>query len=175
METDELRKEETQFMTAGTQIEREKQLMDKKAQLEQKILEEQVYAKLWMMDHNKKLEREKTEAGEKKKKVNETMNILTWQTETRVTQKDVDQQKKLREQEMLKTQWVREDAMDKEAIRQQFLLNRERNLELINHNAAEKELRNVENDKALNRDKDLLSAAIIRENALKEIEEAEKL
>ena len=48
-------------------------------------------------------------------------------------------------------------------------------MELINHNAAEKELRNVENDKALNRDKDLLSAAIIRENALKEIEEAEKL
>ena len=30
METDELRKEETAFMIAGTQIEREKQLMDKK-------------------------------------------------------------------------------------------------------------------------------------------------
>ena len=29
--------------------------MDKKAQLEQKILEEQVYAKLWMMDHDKKM------------------------------------------------------------------------------------------------------------------------
>ena len=34
METDELRKEETAFMVAGTQIEREKQLMDKKAKLE---------------------------------------------------------------------------------------------------------------------------------------------
>jgi|TARA_B110000305_G_C19400424_1_gene619849 hypothetical protein len=52
--------------------------MDKKAQLEQKILEEQVYAKLWMMDHDKKMQREKTEAGDKKKKVAETMNILTW-------------------------------------------------------------------------------------------------
>lgn len=31
METDELRKEETVFMTHGTQLEREKQLMDKKA------------------------------------------------------------------------------------------------------------------------------------------------
>ena len=58
--------------------------MDKKAQLEQKILEEQVYAKLWMMDHEKKLQREKNEASEKKQKVQETMNILTWQTETRV-------------------------------------------------------------------------------------------
>ena len=35
METDDLRREETNFMIAGTQIEREKQLMDKKAKLEQ--------------------------------------------------------------------------------------------------------------------------------------------
>jgi hypothetical protein len=34
METDDLRKEETAFMVAGTQIEREKQLMDKKTKLE---------------------------------------------------------------------------------------------------------------------------------------------
>ena len=59
METDELRKEETQFMIAGCQIEREKQLMDKKAKLEQSIVEEQVYAKLWMLDGEKKAERER--------------------------------------------------------------------------------------------------------------------
>lgn len=149
--------------------------MDKKAQLEQKILEEQVYAKLWMMDHDKKLQREKTEASEKKKKVEETMNILTWQTETRVQQKNVELEKKLREQDMLKAQWVKEEAMDKEAERQKFLLNRERNLELINHNAAEKELRNIESEKSKQRDKELLAAAIAREEALREIEEAEKL
>lgn len=40
METDDLRKEETQFMVAGCNIEREKQLMDKKAKLEQQIVEE---------------------------------------------------------------------------------------------------------------------------------------
>ena len=34
METDDLRKEETSFMVAGCNIEREKQLMDKKAKLE---------------------------------------------------------------------------------------------------------------------------------------------
>ena len=33
METDELRKEETQFMIAGCQLEREKQLMDKRSKL----------------------------------------------------------------------------------------------------------------------------------------------
>jgi hypothetical protein len=76
---------------------------------------------------------------------------------------------------MLKTQWAKEEAMDKEAERQKFLLNRERNLELINHNAAEKELRNVESEKGKARDKELLAAAIARENALREIEEQEKL
>ena len=40
METDELRKEETQFMIAGTQLEREKQLMDKKQRLQNQIVEE---------------------------------------------------------------------------------------------------------------------------------------
>ena len=78
METDDLRKEETQFMVAGCQLEREKQLMDKRAKLEQDIQEEQVYAKLWMLDAEKKAERERTEAVEKKQRVSETMNILTW-------------------------------------------------------------------------------------------------
>lgn len=78
METDDLRKEETAFMIPGTQIEREKQLMDKKAKLEQGIVEEQVYAKLWMLDHDKKVQRERDEAVSKGKKVQETLNILTW-------------------------------------------------------------------------------------------------
>jgi len=79
METDELRKEETQFLVAGCQIEREKQLMDKKSKLEQSIIEEQVYAKLWMLDAEKKAKREQEEQMVKKRKVHETVNILTWQ------------------------------------------------------------------------------------------------
>jgi len=68
METDDLRKEETAFMVAGCQLEREKQLMDKKQKMEQAILEEQVYAKLWMIDGEKKAERERQEAHTKKHK-----------------------------------------------------------------------------------------------------------
>ena len=40
METDDLRKEETSFMVAGCQLEREKQLMDKRSKMEQAILED---------------------------------------------------------------------------------------------------------------------------------------
>ena len=84
-------------MVAGCNIEREKQLMDKKQKLETQIVEEQVYAKLWMMDHDKKVLREQLEAQKKKKKVNETVNILTWQTEERKSQQQIMQEKKLKE------------------------------------------------------------------------------
>lgn len=174
METDDLRREETKFMTAGCNIEREKQLMDKKAKLEQGIIEEQVYAKLWMMDHDKKVKREQTEAQDKRKRVNETINILNWQTETRRSAADIEAEKRAREQQMLKTQWAKELEADKEAVRQQFILNRERNLELINHNAAERELRKIQEEAEKNRDKELLNAALSRERAIAEAEEAEK-
>jgi hypothetical protein len=101
METDELRKEETQFMVAGCQIEREKQLMDKRQKMEQQILEEQVYAKLWLLDQEKKVAREKREAVEKKEKTEATLNILNWQKENR--HKDLEQEKanKIKEQQEL--------------------------------------------------------------------------
>lgn len=40
-----------------------------------------MYAKLWMLDGEKKIQRERTEAAEKKKKNSETLNILNWQTD----------------------------------------------------------------------------------------------
>jgi len=46
--------------------------------MEENIVEEQVYAKLWMLDHEKKIARERREAHEKKEKVQETLNILSW-------------------------------------------------------------------------------------------------
>lgn len=143
METDDLRREETKFMIAGCQLEREKQLLDKRSKLEMAIAEEQVYAKLWMLDAEKKAERERTEAAEKAKRVGETMNILTWQTDQRKTVQQIEAEKKKKEQEMLKTQWKAEEAADGEAERQRFILNRERNMELINHNANEKELKGI--------------------------------
>ena len=54
---------------------------------------------------------------------------------------------------MLKEQWAKEIEADKEAERQKFILNRERNLELINHNAAERELRQIQEDIEKKRDK----------------------
>jgi hypothetical protein len=42
---------------------------------------------------------------------------------------------------MLNEHWKKELEYDKEVERQKFILNRERNLELASHNAAERALR----------------------------------
>lgn len=92
-------------MIAGCQLEREKQLMDKKQKLQNQIVEEQVYAKLWMLDADKKAQREQREAVQNKQKVKETVNILNWQTDQRSTQAEESKNQKAREQAMLQNQW----------------------------------------------------------------------
>jgi hypothetical protein len=59
-------------------MEREKQLVDKKRLAENKIMEEQVYAQLWKLDLQAKEARERQEAEDKKKRVNDTMAVLDW-------------------------------------------------------------------------------------------------
>jgi hypothetical protein len=80
---DDLRLDETRFQNYGCQIEREKQLIDKRRQMEQNIMEEQVYAQLWKLDEQKKIERERQELEEKKKAGHETIQILNWQKDQR--------------------------------------------------------------------------------------------
>lgn len=128
-----------------------------------------------MLDHDKKVHREKTEAAEKKKKVHETVNILTWQNENKVRESEIARERKLREQGMLKGQWANEVAADIEADRQKFVLNRERNLEIIQHNVAERELNRIQQEAEKHRDTELLADALAREKAIEDIEEAERL
>ena len=75
---------------------------------------------------------------------------------------------------MLKQQWINEEEREKKAEQQKFLLNRERNLELINHNATEKQLREQAEEQDRIRDKVLLDAALQREKQLQDLEVAEK-
>ena len=64
---------------------------------------------------------------------------------------------------MLQQQWAIEEQKEKQDADQRFLLNRERNLELIAHNATEKQLREQAEQMERNRDKVLLDAALERE------------
>ena len=174
-ENDTLRREDAKFYNYGTAIEREKQLIDKRRNVEQKMLEEQVYAQLWQLDAQKKLEREMAEAREKQEKIRDTMAVLDWQKQTRGVQREAEKELIQREQAMLRDQWTVEEQKEKQDAEQRFLLNRERNLELIAHNATEKQLREQAAQMELERDKQLLSAALTREKAVEDFEAAERL
>ena len=102
------------------------------------MMEEQVYAQLWALDAQKKLEREMAEAREKQEKIRDTMAVLDWQKNTRQVQRTEEKKLVAQEQAMLREQWAIEEAKEKRDTEQQFMLNRERNLELISHNATEK-------------------------------------
>jgi len=104
-------------------------------------MEEEVYAKLWQLDAQKKLDRELSEAQEKKGRVADTMAALDWQKQTRELQRDAEKGQTSAEQMMLTDQWTTEAEKEKQAEKDLHLLNRERNLELIKHNEAEKTLR----------------------------------
>lgn len=75
---------------------------------------------------------------------------------------------------MLKEQWIKEEEREKRNEQQKFLLNRERNLELINHNATEKQLREHAEMQDKARDKVLLEAAMKKEKDIEDLEAAER-
>ena len=114
------------------------------------------------------------EAKEKQEKIKDTMAVLDWQRNTRQVQRQQEEARLAQEREMLKQQWVAEEEREKKAEQQKFLLNRERNLELINHNATEKQLREQAEEQDRIRDKVLLDAALQREKQLQDLEVAEK-
>ena len=174
-QNDTLRREDQKFYNYGTAIEREKQLIDKRRNIEQKMMEEQVYAQLWQLDAQKKLEREMQEAREKQEKIKDTMAVLDWQKQTREIQRAQEQDLVKREQKMLQEQWAIEEQKEKQDAEQRFLLNRERNLELIQHNAMEKSLREQAEQAERNRDKVLLNAALDREQAVEQYEAEERM
>ena len=64
---------------------------------------------------------------------------------------------------MLNQQWKREDERELDIDRQKHVLNRERNLELIRHNEAEKVLREDQLRSEKGRDREMLSKAINKE------------
>jgi len=137
-------------------MEREKQLMDKKRIVEHKIMEENVYAQLWKLDLQAKEEREQREAEDKKKRVGDTMAVLDWQKDTRLQNKQQERQLTDLERQMLNTQWRKEDEAERELERQKHILNRERNMELLRHNDAEKSLREEQLQAEKSRDKEML-------------------
>lgn len=102
------------------------------------------------------------------------MAVLEWQKQTRDLQRNAEVEAIQREREMLKQQWAIEDQNEKKSEHERFLLNRERNLELIQHNAQERHIRELAENAEKTRDRVMLQKTLEREAALKRLEEMEK-
>jgi len=170
MENDALRREDAKFYTHGTQIEREKQLIDKRRKIEQQMLEENVYAQLYALDAQKKMEREIAEAAAKKQAVSDTLTVLDWQKNTKQLEGEKSKDQTAQERAMLKGQWELEEMRTKHAEQEKFVLNRERNRELIMHNQQEKALREQSDLAEKQRDLQLLNSRLAMEQAQEQME-----
>lgn len=103
------------------------------------------------------------------------MAVRDWQRDTREIQRQKEAELTAGERAMLKDQWVKETGAQTNMDNQKNALNRQRNMDLIVHNEAEQRLRLAALDMDKNRDKDMLATALDREEAIKRIEESEKL
>jgi hypothetical protein len=139
------------------------------------MLEEQVYAQLYSLDAQKKLEREIAEAKEKAKLNADTLAVLDWQRATKESTKEADKANLGQERTMLKEQWSVEEAREKKIEQERHVLLRERNLGLIEHNQQEKLLREQAELSEKQRDLQLLNAALEREKALEQLEYDERM
>lgn len=114
------------------------------------------------------------EAREKQEKVRDTMAVLDWQKQTREQKRLQEQELVQREQNMLRQQWIREEQQEKTDAEQRFMLHRERNLELIAHNATEKQLREQGEMREREADKMRLEKALAHERAIEQFEQEER-
>lgn len=105
----------------------------------------------------------------------DTQAVLDWQKDTRTQVKQQERELTEVERAMLKEQWMREQEQERELERQRHLLNKERNLELLRHNDAEKVLKDDQMRAEKERDKEMLERAISREKEIERLEHEERL
>lgn len=172
--TDDLRQEDAKFQLKHCAIEREKQLHEKRQKMERDILEENLYAQLAMAEVRKQDAIEKKGQEVKKKAEADRLGVLEWQNRQNQTKRGTEQMMAHEEKKMLNDQWAIEEETEKHRQTEQFLINKERNLELIRHNALEKQIIDQENEKEKQRDRDMVDQAVARENALNKLEGEEK-
>ena len=172
--TDDLRREDAQFFTKQCAIERDEQMREKRARMDQELMEEQIYSALWNQDMRQKQERERKEKQEQERMKKDTLDVLNWQTNQNRHKKGREDAMRRTEQNMLQQHYKIEDEKAQQLQQQQLLLNKERNLEIIRHNQMEKDIANQEAERERQRDRDMIHNAVAHENHLAKIEHDEK-
>jgi hypothetical protein len=171
---DELRKNDSEAFAYACYLEQENQMLDKMKKREQEKYEEEVYVRLNNYDNQRKLEREKIQAEEKKKKIKETYNFLDWQKQTQELNQLKETEIKSYETQRLKEQWERDQKREEEEKEKQREVNKMvyRDIEEFNHREEREKTRRIEMEKY--KDKELINSIVEKEKALDEIDKKEK-
>ncbi len=142
--TDDLRKEDAKFYLKQVAIEREAQMREKRQQLEREVAEESLFARMAQSEIRTLEAREQLGRQQQQRLKQETLGVLDWQKTKNAERKDAEGAAASREQSMLNEQWALESEKASEQVRQQRLLVKESNLELIRHNEVEKQAAETE-------------------------------
>jgi hypothetical protein len=171
---DELRKNDSEAFAYACYLEQENQMLDKMKKREQEKYEEEVYVRLNNYDNQRKLEREKIQAEEKKKKVKETYNFLDWQKQTQELNQLKESEIKSYETQRLKEQWERDQKSEEEEKQKQREINKMvyRDIEEFNRREEIEKTRRIDMEKY--NDKQLINSIVDKEKALDEIDRKEK-
>jgi hypothetical protein len=111
---DELRKNESEAFAFSCYLEQENQMLDKLKKRQQERLEEEVFVKLNNYDNIKKIEKEKSQIEEKKKKEEETYKFLEWQRGNAERNAQKELENKTYEKIKLKEQWEKDLIREEE-------------------------------------------------------------
>ena len=103
-------------------------------------MEENLYAQLANAEVRKKEAEEKQVMEIKKKAEADRLDVLKWQNDQNSHRRMNETHMAHQEKSMLNHQWALEEETQKQKDTQQILINKERNLELIRHNALERQI-----------------------------------
>jgi hypothetical protein len=171
---DELRKNDSEAFAFACYLEQENQMLDKLRKRELEKEEEIVYSTLNHFDYNKKIEMEKIQAEEKKKKIKDTSDFLDWQRKTQEENANKDDELKLYEIQRLKEQWQKDAIREEEEKMRNREVNKMvyRDIEDFNRKEEIEKTKRSELEKM--KDRELIENIVQKEKALDEIDRKEK-
>lgn len=168
---DELRNQEGKLSAIHCRLHQEKQMWEKEQQELMNKEEERIYNELWLQDKQKK-DLQELERLKKKDELNqERLRYLDWQRNLRENNRKALSEREQMEKQMLNEEWDKEKQREAALKRERDRILRDRNLEIIQHNDLTKQLKQEEEQRERDLDRQLISEIIKREEA----EEQEEL
>ena len=173
--TDEVRLEDSKLFQQKCVFDQQQRMLEKQAQRERETMEEFLYAELWKRDMDIKIARERTEAENKRKAVQEKQAVLDWQTRRAQDQRDAEKRQLQQEAAMLDEQWRAEDDNERAKDQARKMVQQARAGEIKMYNESIIRLRKEEEERERIQDKVRLGDVLAREQEIRDAEEAEKL